>query len=290
MIISGGAVALEGSTALIGAWGRDNSTGAVYVFTGSGDIWTQRTVITAPDGHDNDAFGCSVDLEGNTAVIGAYGHNSYMGAAYVFTGSADIWGLQDELTADDGIKDDAFGVAVCYSDGTLCVGQSMPGSATQKVYVFTRNGTIWSPQAKLTGSHSGSADLFGVALNYRDNVAVIGAPFYDNFTGSVYVFTRTGTTWKEQNWWQASEVVSMGIFGISVARDGNTILVGSLPLTSQNGQAYVYNTEEKSPTLHRGVGGEVSEVNRVGVIWPGLVLIPLCAAGAALLWNRRRKA
>jgi hypothetical protein len=288
----GASVALDGETALIGAYGKDNQTGAAYIFTGSGDTWTQRAKLTADDGETNDSFGQAVDLEGTTAAVSAYERDNQTGAAYIFTGSSDSWSQQAILTAGDAAEDESFGISVSYSNDTICIGQGLLNPSGQHVYVFTRSGAIWSQQAKLTGSHSTPLDLFGLALDYQDDVAVIGAPFYDNLTGSAYVFTRDGSTWSEQKWWQASDAVELGAFGVSVARNGNTILIGSPWLESGMGRVYVYNVEEKSTPLPqpRGVGGEVSGVNRAGVVLPFLVLILVIAVSGILWWNRRRQA
>jgi hypothetical protein len=287
----GGSVALDGETALISAWGKDNHTGAAYIFTGSGSSWNQRAKLTAGDGAENDSFGSGVDLEGTTAAIGAYGRDNMTGAVYIFTGSGDSWSPQDILTADDRAENEAFGTAVSYSKDTVCIGQGAMGPTGHHVYVFTRSGATWTQQDKLTGSHSTINDLFGMTLDYQNDVAVIGAPFNDNITGSVYVFTRDGSTWSEENWWQASDATQLGAFGASVARDGNTILVGSFLIETEMGKAYVFTVGEKEEEIQpQGVGGEVIRVDRMGIILSGLVLIFIPAAALVLGWSRRRKA
>ena len=192
------------------------------------------------------------------------------------------------MTAVDGVELDAFGVAVAYSNDTICIGQGTSDSASQSVYVFNRSGTTWSPQAKFTGSQSFPVSLFGLLIDYQDDVALITAPLEEGFRGAVYVFTRNGTTWSEQKRWEASDAAPMNAFGFGVARDGDTILVGSIALLTQTGKVYVYNVEEEA-TQPQGVGGEVSAVNRAGVVWPGLVLILLTTATGALWWSRRGK-
>jgi putative cell wall-binding protein len=119
-------VAIEGETALIGAFGDEDSRGAAYVFTGSGGSWTQRTKLTAADGAQDDRFGFSVALSGGAAVVGADMHDlssSFeQGAAYVFTGSGGSWTQRRKLIAADGAQDDLFGFSVALSGGTAVVG------------------------------------------------------------------------------------------------------------------------------------------------------------------------
>jgi hypothetical protein len=76
-------VDVSGNTAIIG---NNSSQGAAYVFNCSGTpcTWTQQQELTASDGASGDEFGYSVDVSGETAIIGAAYKNSYQGAAYVF--------------------------------------------------------------------------------------------------------------------------------------------------------------------------------------------------------------
>ena len=84
----GASVALSagGSTALVGAVGHDRNGGAGYVFTLRDGTWSQTAELTPSDAASNNQFGSSVALSagGGTALVGAIGHNSYVGAGYVF--------------------------------------------------------------------------------------------------------------------------------------------------------------------------------------------------------------
>ena len=80
----GVSVAVSGSTAVVGAYGKNSNTGAAYVFTRSGSNWTQQAELTASDGTGGDDFGFSVALSGSTAAAGAPFKNASTGAAYVF--------------------------------------------------------------------------------------------------------------------------------------------------------------------------------------------------------------
>ena len=53
----GYSVAVSGSTAVVGAYGKNSSTGAAYVFMRSGSTWTQQAKLTASDGATHDNFG-----------------------------------------------------------------------------------------------------------------------------------------------------------------------------------------------------------------------------------------
>jgi hypothetical protein len=83
----GASVALNAGTLLVGAYGVASQAGAAYVFTGSGNAWSQRQKLTASGGVANDLFGFSVAVSSSTALVGAYGTAGQAGAAYVFRSS-----------------------------------------------------------------------------------------------------------------------------------------------------------------------------------------------------------
>lgn len=80
-----GQVALSGDIALIGAPGSDTAAadaGAAYLFDAT--TGSQLFKLTAPDGVTGDRFGFSVALDGNLALVGAYGADGDTGAVYGF--------------------------------------------------------------------------------------------------------------------------------------------------------------------------------------------------------------
>jgi hypothetical protein len=266
----GNSVALssDGNTAIIGAYSEDTSpntnNGAAYVFTRSGSTWTQQAKLLASDAASTDLFGISVALssDGNTAIIGAYSEdtspNTNNGAAYVFTRSGSTWTQQAKLLASDAASDDQFGRSVALSsDGnTAIIGafleNTSPNTDNGAAYVFTRSGSTWTEQQKLLASDAATNDFFGisVALSSDGNTAIIGAFLEDTSpntnNGAAYVFTRSGSTWTEQQKLLASDAGAGDRFGVSVALSstGSTALVGaSLETTapnSQNGAAYIF--------------------------------------------------
>ncbi len=152
-------VGLSGSTAIIGARdkkvGANNQQGAVYVLVQSGTTWTQQQVLTASDGASSDHFGESVTVDGNTAIVGAYGKasgsNVYQGAAYAFVRTGTTWTEQQRLTPSDAATNDYFGYTVGVSGTTAIVGafgKTVGANTSQgSAYVFNQgppNGTTCS--------------------------------------------------------------------------------------------------------------------------------------------------
>ncbi|HEX2619839.1 MAG TPA: hypothetical protein VHL11_06825 [Phototrophicaceae bacterium] len=249
-------VALDGDTALVGAithnTGAGDDEGAVYVFVYDGVTWTEQAQLLASDGADNDGFGVSVALDGDTALIGADNHNigvkADQGAAYVFTRSGTTWTEQAKLTASDGAASDHFGISVALNGDSALVGSyndDVGANANQgSAYVFTRSGTNWTEQTKLTASDGAVEDWFGASVAIDADTALVGAQFDDSQQGSAYVFTRSGVTWSQQTKLTADDGAPDDNFGISTALDGDTALIGAayneVDTNATQGSAYVF--------------------------------------------------
>ncbi len=239
----GVSVSLFGDTALIGAFTWNGGMGAAYVFTRTGITWTEQQKLTSSEPVSPEWFGTSVSLFEDTALIGAVGHWTTNGAAYVFTRSGTTWTFQQKLTASDGQEDDNFGYAVALYDNTALIGaygDDDNGDQSGSAYVFTRAGTTWTQQQKLLPSDGEQGDSFGWFVSLDGNTALISAYWSENGKGSAYMFTRTGTTWAEQQKLTASDGVRPDWFGWSFSLFGDTALVSAYNKDSGTGAVYVF--------------------------------------------------
>jgi hypothetical protein len=234
----GFSVAISRNTAIVGARLDDDAgskSGSAYVFVRSGTTWIQHIKLTASDAAADDFFGFSVSISGDTAIIGAYGDDdagSASGSAYIYEDIAPTR-TEIKLTASDAVADDRFGSSVAISGDTAIVGaywDDDAGSKSGSAYVFVRSGTTWYEQAKLTASDAAAGDHFGFSVAISRDTAIIGAYWNDDagyFSGSAYVFVRSGTTWSEQAKLTASDAAARDFFGFSVAICGDTAIVGA---------------------------------------------------------------
>lgn len=116
----------DGSTLAVGATARANNSGAVYVFTRGGTVWTQQALLTAAHPDTNDVFGMAVSLtaDGNLLAVSAAGESSAArgiagdqtnnsanstGAVYLFGRSAGTWTQQVYLKAPNADPFDELG-------------------------------------------------------------------------------------------------------------------------------------------------------------------------------------
>lgn len=258
----GAAVALSGTTAIVGAPLKADHTGAVYVFTESGSGWNQQAELTAADATDDNLFGISVAASGSTALVGAEGNSGAAGAAYVFTQSGTTWNQQAELTASDGALDEHFGGSVALSGTTAVVGapdkRSATGVGVGAAYVFTGSDTGWHQQAELTASDPGPGDGFGSSVAASGTVALVGAPLQNAATGAAYVFTGSQTGWSQQAKLTASDGAQSDDFGFSLSIAGGAAVVGapgknSAYVLSQSGGTW---SQQSRLSASDGIGGD----------------------------------
>ena len=194
--------------------------GAAYVFTRSGESWSQQAYIKASNTGrrpaagellaDGDQFGFSITLsgDGNTMAVGA----------------------TTEDSAATGINGDAS------NDAAQSAGA---------VYVFSRSANSWAQQAYLKGSNTEAGDLFGYHVSLSGNGNTLAVAGYDedgpgrgvnvdqgnggNGSGAIYVFTRTGANWQQEAYLKGSRSEGNDALGfsLSISGDGNTIVGGA---------------------------------------------------------------
>jgi hypothetical protein len=270
-----GAIGEDSASTGINGDQKDNSaagSGATYVFTRSGNAWSQQAYVKSSTAARNALFGYSVALSanGDTMAAGAFDEDRGKGIVYVFTRSGGAWSQQADLRAKEGDRGDSMGCWVAISDdgntiaaGALDEDTLTPGINVVKsgdsgivdapddtsagaAYVFVRSGTTWTEQANFKASNAGRHDWFGVrlALSGDGDTLSVGAPNEDSAArgingkqdddsadgaGAVYVFTRTGSAWKQEDYVKGSNTETFDEFGSSMAlsRDGRTMAVGA---------------------------------------------------------------
>jgi hypothetical protein len=204
----GESVAVSGSTALVGVPDADivgsPNAGVAYAYTRSGVVWTAAPVLYAVGSlAAADRFGGSVSLSGNTAVIGASGHdvgaNANAGAAYHFERVAGTWGAPDLWYAVDGAAGVFFGAAVSVSGTFAAIGAPHHATATVPdaggVYRFSTSSAM--PTPPLSAAVPAAGDFFGGAVAVSGDTILVGAPLRDTGgmadSGAAFVFQPAPT-------------------------------------------------------------------------------------------------
>lgn len=233
-------------------------SGAAYVFYNNGSSWELQQKILSTDLQIGDAFGYSVALTQERAVIGAIyedheptGEDSVdcCGAAYVFSRSGAIWSQESKLVPSYRDWQDYFGHKVAIDGDYVVVGTPYEDHDIDNadyepqagaVYVFKNySGSGWAQQQKIVASDRDMSDYFGHTVDISENFIIVGAYMEDHDpdgadkvekAGSAYIYKLYDvlvSPWYEDQKIVASERWASDFFGKDVAIDGNMIIVGA---------------------------------------------------------------
>jgi choice-of-anchor B domain-containing protein len=215
----GSAVAMSGTTALVGAAGQANRAGVVHEWALENGTWTRARSFAPVGAQDNDAFGSAIAFLGNQAIVSAPGDAGY-GAAYVFSkveqgagrrggggggrggnGPQDNfrWLENSRLTSPAGSRQDAFASTVAADDREVWIGAPGVGDPGG-VFVFSRtdDGFEVGRINLLRPSLAGGAEA-GSSISIRGTVAAVGATGVNGDAGGLLIYERDASgAWLEQ--------------------------------------------------------------------------------------------
>jgi len=234
-------IAVDGDTVLVGSHLHDDGVedaGAVFIFERNDDAWVETGKIHANDRQPGDQFGVSVALDGETAIVGANGDDhpdGTQGSVYVFVRNGDTWTQQAKLVGSEiDVDHPGFAaVGISIEDDTVAIGAAttdMQGKDSGAVYIFVRNGTTWTQQARLLPSDGKREDQFGSYTALDNDTLIVGAcRCHDSNIegGAAYVYTRNGGIWTQQEKLSPGDGIPGDAFGVSLAIDGDRAVVGS---------------------------------------------------------------
>jgi len=254
-------VAISGDTVVVGAsWEasaasgvdgdeEDDSlprSGAAYVFSREGGVWSQQAYLKSSDPDQEDYFGHYVSAAGDTAAVSVH------------------W----EDSASTGVDGDA-------SDDSA--------EQSGAVFVFRRDGKAWSQEAYIKASNTGAGDRFGHELALVNDLLAVGAGSEDSdavgvggdqsddsqgSSGAAYLFERDGGSWSQAAYVKASNTEGGDSFGEGVALGQAILAVGA----------------QREDSRAEGINGDQQDANkpRSGAVYvfdleaPGGAGAPFC--------------
>jgi hypothetical protein len=226
-------VAISGSSILVGAYQYTVGPGAAYVFVRHGASWTQQSKLIASDGVLDDWFGVAVDIDGDSAVVGAQSTHG-PGAAYVYQRNGIAWTQQAKLTGSPIYSGANFGGAVSIEADIIVVGalaDVADGVQAGSAFVFKRAGTIWTQDAKLIASDPTDNAYFGRPVCLSGNTLAIGAIEADSLggdaSGAGYVFSDATGHWVQQFKLTGTDSATNDLLGSGISVDADTVIVGA---------------------------------------------------------------
>lgn len=174
----------------------------------------QTNYFKAFNADASDQFGYSIDISGNTLVVGAPNEQSNgsgadgspssnnledAGAAYVFGRGDNGWELEAYLKASNPGASDQFGFDVAIHNGLIVVGARYEDSSTTGVnsvpndlvrnagaaYIYSNESGTWQQEAYLKAHNTGRDDYFGYSVDIYNNTVVVGAWSEDSSTSGI---------------------------------------------------------------------------------------------------------
>ena len=230
--------------------------GKAFIYTYDSISIALQTNLLASDGQANDFFGQAVAVYGDYAIVGAPGNDilgiNNIGRAYIYNRTGASWPESQILTPSDGAIDDSFGSEVALWGDYLAVSSPVKGnngiSIAGKVYVYRKNGSVWTIINQFYSPAPNYGERFGVKLSIRDNILLVGATDYlgnsADGNGSVYVYVINNNTVTYQATIQASDGEKGDKFGAAIDYFDDNIIVGApnanVGGSSKHGKAYIF--------------------------------------------------
>ena len=255
------ALSADGNTAIVGGYTDNRGIGAAWVFTRSGGLWTQqgpKLVGTGAVGLASQGDGVALSADGNTALIGGFSDNNYMGAVWVWTRSGGVWTQQGSKLVGAGAAGPARQGAVAISGDGMTALVAGPGdggfpTGLGAVWVWTQSGGVWTQQGNKLVSPTATVtpqEGRGLALSTDGNTALIAS------RDALRVWTRAAGVWTQQAGPLAGTgtVGSFGVDSVSISGDGNTAVVGDSADNTFAGAVWVW---KRSGAAWTQLGGKL---------------------------------
>lgn len=235
--------------------------GSAFILFNDGGTWKPVRKLSSPARNLWAAFGSSVAISGDYAVVGERGNpgelsaGSMVGAAYVFKkdeGGPDNWGLVKKITARVRNASDNFGSAVDISGNYIVVAtrwddldanDQNPLTDAGAAFIFEKDngGTDnWGLVKKITATVRRAGQNFGTSAAIDGDHIVVGAHAEQRdaselsplgYAGAAYLFKKDQGG--ANNWGLVKKITSAirasnDNFGCDVDISGNNLIVGAL--------------------------------------------------------------
>ncbi len=196
----GAAVSVSGTRVLIGAPQTLDplATGRAHLYAYTGLLYVEEATLHPISLVIGDQFGVSVDLEGDTAYVGAPSAISLAqidaGAVYAFVRVTGSWLESARLSSPLAQTGDEFGASLKGSGPWLVVGSPAWNGDEGRASLFLRVGSNWIFDSALTSPVAGP-DLFGVSVSVLENTLIIGEEKGGGDDGLAHLYDFNGIDW-----------------------------------------------------------------------------------------------
>lgn len=273
----GRSLALRGDTLIVGDPGAGNNGGAVYIWVRTAGTWNQEDYLFETN---SVKFGTHVAWDGTTLVVTDPSFDTGIvlpaptyvrGRIHMYTRSGTTWTLEASIEAGADFNHINLGsLAVAVDGDTIVTGNAY---RNRGAITFFHKNTTWAIGNSLTSTDifpvGTFRSLFGNSLVLDGTTLFVGQPGYYRSAiggtnvseyGKVFIYEEASA----QTWGLLTTLATpasatkYGLFGWSLAKEGNNLLVGAPQQNSfliTSGAAYYYK-------LISGVWQEVQEITQ----------------------------
>jgi choice-of-anchor B domain-containing protein len=226
----------------------------VYSFTRSGDAWMEEGKLPMPAMlPEGSAFGSTLALSGDVALVGAPGVNEQAGAVYVFRRADGAWTDSGMLPAEGIVAGDAFGAALAMNGQMAMVGAPTRDNRTGAVFAFDVSGAAFVAAGELPLPGVARNDRFGSSILLGDGMVGVGAIGANGGAGLVHGFQMTEDGWQPWMTVAAFDPTPRAAFGSAMTFVGEEVWVSAPTANRGSGAVYAF----------RATGDLVTGVERV---------------------------
>ena len=222
----------DGSKIVVGAPKNDNGgsdAGQVRTFEWNGTVWMPSgSDINGPSA--TSGFGEALDLskDGNTLVVGAWGHNN-RGRVVAYKWTSGNWATNQ--TWNGTATTERFGSAVALDeDGNrLVIASQGHSSFTGKVQLYEYSGSSWSTKGSaITGDANN--DYFGASIDLSDdgNHLIVGAwEQGNNQRGYAKIYDWNGSSWSQFDQTITGQSPRRLGWAVAISSNGEKVFTGA---------------------------------------------------------------
>lgn len=273
----GGAVAVDGSVAVVGAArsaasNNEADGGSAYVYNWTGDRWDEhRLGVTTESGWE---LGTSVAASGDTAIIGAPGYGEdRRGSAYMYRWANGSWTFDSHWTGTE--PSGYFGTAVdAEGDGAAI-------ASREYIEVYRQFSGAWSSEDRIqTGNNPESISISGDRIVLGSGVS--GGNGISS--GIAFLFLKHGYGWALSQTIIASNGRSYDEFG-AASLSGNRMVIGAKKHNRgapNTGAAYFYDAT--CPRIKINIDSDCPSGGLGSIGWTGATP----HGGVAVFFSRNR--
>lgn len=213
---------------------------------GGSSTWAQEQELTLPFPLSHEAFGTSIDVDGDRAAVGSPVKG---GVVYALERIDGAWVVDVKIAPQQGSLNAAAGTDVALFGDWLAFGapgDDDQGSDAGAVYLYRYDGARYLFHQKLFSSLAEPGGFFGMALDGDGALLAVGEPGSDHTAidvGGAELFELVGDSWIPRQ----RLVPSFGVdaeYGASIDMDGARIAVGSPGAADSNpgtGRVHVHD-------------------------------------------------